>query len=216
MFNSLTGRITGRGPNLLYLATGGVEWELEVSGFTLRALAREDPGSEVRVFTHLYHREDQMRLYGFASADERRVFTELIRVSGIGPRAAIKMLSGTSPSEIIRLLEAEDVDGLVRLPGLGKKTAQKVILTLRGTLVAPEGEAGPGHAEIIEGLVEMGFDRSRVVAVVGELAAAAGDQSATEQADEAAGAPRAAPASVDVSDREKEIFRRAIVRLAGE
>ena len=83
MFHSLNGIITGRGPNALHLTTGGVEWELEVSGFTLRQLAHAE---EARIFTYLHHREDQMRLYGFFSADERRVFLELTRVSGIGPR----------------------------------------------------------------------------------------------------------------------------------
>lgn len=196
MYNSLTGSITGRGPNLLHLTTSGIEWELEVSGFTLKKLSDSESRDEVRVFTYLYHREDQMRLYGFATADERRVFLELTRVSGIGPRAAIKLLSATSPGELVRMLEAEDVDGLVRLPGLGRKTAQKVILTLRGKLVAEEGEAGSSHAEIVDALVEMGFDRSRVASVVSSLT--------TELAD-------ASPA-----EREREIFRLAIVRLSGE
>ncbi|MFW5813970.1 MAG: Holliday junction branch migration protein RuvA [Spirochaetota bacterium] len=196
MFNSLTGAITGRGPNLLLLSTGGVEWELEVSGFTLRRLASNESRDEVRVFTYLYHREDQMRLYGFATVDERRVFLELTRVSGIGPRAAVRLLSATSPSELIRMLEAEDVDGLVRLPGLGRKTAQKVILTLRGKLVAEEGEAVSTHAELVDGLVEMGFDRARVTSVVSQLATELADASPLE--------------------REKEIFRLAIVRLSGE
>ena len=199
MFNSLSGTITGRGPNTLYVATGGVEWELEVSGFTLRALASHDGHEQARVFTHLYHREDQMRLYGFASPEERRVFLELTRVSGIGPRAAIKMLSGTSPAELVRMLEAEDVDGLVRLPGLGRKTAQKVILTLRGRLVAQAGDVSPSHAELIEGLVEMGFDRSRVASTVGSIAAELSER------------------GVDgTAEQEKEIFRLAIVRLSGE
>jgi Holliday junction DNA helicase RuvA len=109
------------------------------------------------------------------------------------------MLSATSPGELIRMLEAEDVDGLVRLPGLGRKTAQKVILTLRGTLVAEEGEATPAHAELVEALVEMGFDRSRVAGVVNALSA------------ELVVSP-----DVDGTDLEKEIFRLAIVRLSGE
>ncbi len=203
MFNSLRGTISGRGPNSLYVTTGGVEWELEVSGFTLRAFATRESADEVRVFTYLYHREDQMRLYGFASADERRVFLELTRVSGIGPRAAIKMLSGTSPNEIIRMLEAEDVDGLVRLPGLGRKTAQKVILTLRGKLVAEAGEASAGHGELVEGLVEMGFDRSRVTAAVAAIVADLAEDSTDG-------------AALTAAELEKEIFRLAIVRLAGE
>jgi holliday junction DNA helicase RuvA len=196
MFNSLCGTITGRGPNILHLTTGGVEWELEVSGFTLRRLASSESRDEVRVFTHLYHREDQMRLYGFATVDERRVFLELTRVSGIGPRAAIRLLSATSPSELVRMLEAEDVEALVRLPGLGRKTAQKVILTLRGKLVAEEGEAVSTHAELVDGLVEMGFDRTKVASVVSQLASELADASPAE--------------------REKEVFRLAIVRLSGE
>lgn len=200
MFNSLTGTITGQGPNALLLATGGVEWELEVSGYTLRALSGH--GNEpVRVFTHLYHREDQMRLYAFSGAEERRVFLELTRVSGIGPRAALKMLSGTSPSELIRMLETEDVDGLVRLPGLGRKTAQKVILTLRGKLVVEEGGVEGAHTELIDALVEMGFERSEVNSVVAALGA---------ELDAAGSAIGSDPA-----EREKEIFRLAIVRLSG-
>ena len=200
MFNSLTGTITGRSPNALCLMTGGVEWELEVSGFTLRNLPSHETGP-VRVFTYLYHREDQMRLYGFATSDERRVFLELTSVSGIGPRAAIRMLSGTSPAELVGMLETEDVDGLVRLPGLGRKTAQKVILALRGKLVMEPAATASGHGELVEALVEMGFDRSGASSVVGSLA---GELAA----DESAGG--------DPAEREKEIFRLAIVRLSGE
>ena len=197
MFHSISGAITGRGPNTLLLTVGGVEWELEVSGFTLRELAHEE---QARVFTHLYHREDQMRLYGFVSAEERRVFLELTRVSGIGPRAAVKILSAASPQRLIQLLETEDVDGLVLLPGLGRKTAQKIILTLRGRLVAQEDEAIGAHGELIEGLAEMGFDRGAAAKAVGELAGTV----AAEQPD------------LTAPETEQEIFRRAIVRLSEE
>lgn len=199
MFNSLTGTVTGRGPNALYLATGGVEWELEVSGFTQRRLAAEQ-SADVRIFTYLYHREDQMRLYGFATSEERTIFLELTRVSGIGPRAAIKLLSATSPSELVRALEAEDVDALVRLPGLGRKTAQKIILTLRGRLVADEATVSE-HAELAEGLVEMGFDAKQVAKVITEVSLELDGEGAGQR---------------DAVTREQEIFRRAIVRLSGE
>lgn len=203
MFNSLTGIVTGRGPNALYLATGGVEWELEVSGFTQRRLASEQH-DEIRIFTYLYHREDQMRLYGFATSEERTIFLELTRVSGIGPRAAIKLLSATSPSELVRALEAEDVDSLVRLPGLGRKTAQKIILTLRGRLVGDE-HAVREHSELAEGLVEMGFDAKQVATVITDVALELDGESTGD-----AGTPN------DPATREQEIFRRAIVRLSGE
>jgi Holliday junction DNA helicase RuvA len=192
MFNSLRGTVTGRGPNTLYLTTGGIEWELEVSGHTLRALAAEE---SVRIFTHLHHREDQMRLYGFSSAEERRVFMELTRVSGIGPRAAIRILSAASPEHLVRLLQAEDVEGLTALPGLGMKTAQKIILALRGKLVAEAKPGGP-HGEIVEGLADMGFDRSQVASAVAAIAGEVEDLPADQ--------------------RENEIFRRAIIRLSGE
>ena len=197
MFHSISGAITGRGPNTLLLTVGGVEWELEVSGFALRELAHEE---QARVFTHLYHREDQMRLYGFVSAEERRVFLELTRVSGIGPRAAVKILSAASPQRLIQLLETEDVDGLVLLPGLGRKTAQKIILTLRGRLVAQDHEAIGAHGELIEGLAEMGFDRGAAAKAVGELASSV----AAELPD------------LTAPETEQEIFRRAIVRLSEE
>lgn len=197
MFHSISGAITGRGPNALYVTTGGVEWELDVSGFTLRALAHQE---QARVFTYLYHREDQMRLYGFVSAEERRVFLELTRVSGIGPRAALKILSASSPERLIQLLETEDVDGLVLLPGLGQKTAQKIILTLRGRLVSHAETATEAHDELVEGLADMGFDRGAAAKAVGELASAV----ATEHPD------------LTGSEAEQEIFRRAIVRLSEE
>lgn len=196
MFNSLSGTVSGRGPNALFLMTGGVEWELEVSGTTLRSLASGD--EPVRIYTFLYHREDQMRLYGFATAEERRVFLELTRVSGIGPRAAIRMLSGTSPAELVRMLEAEDVDGLTRLPGLGRKTAQKVILALRGRLVMEPAAGASGHTELVEALVEMGFDRSQASAAVAGVS----------------GEIKDAGAELDADALEKEIFRLAIVRLS--
>jgi len=197
MFHSISGSITGRGPNALYVTTAGVEWELEVSGFTLRELVHEE---RARVFTYLHHREDQMRLYGFVSAEERRVFLELTKVSGIGPRAALKVLSASSPDKLIQLLETEDVDGLVLLPGLGRKTAQKIILTLRGRLVTHADEATGSHGELIEGLSEMGFDRVAAARAVGELASAVSAERPELTAPEA----------------EQEIFRRAIVRLSEE
>lgn len=193
MFNSLSGPLTGRGPGLLYLSTGGVEWEMEVSGFTLRDLAHE---TDARVFTYLYHREDQMRLYGFSGETERRVFLELLKVSGIGPRAALKILSAASPAEIARLLQSEDVDGLSRLPGIGKKTAQKLILTLRGTLVTADEAVSRPQDELVDALTEMGFDRTAAAKAVTRL-----------QADCADLPPDA---------REKEVFRRAIVELSAE
>ncbi len=190
MFNSLTGRISGQSGTVIFLQIGGVEWEIETSGYSLSRLAgRED----ATLYTHLYHREDTMRLYGFESKHERSVFLELLKVSGVGPRQALKILSASSPEHLIRLLEEENLDGLARLPGLGKKTAGKLILTLRGSLVPESSAASIPHAEIVEALVQMGFDEKRAAKAVEAAAAEVGE-------------------SGDAGER--EIFRRAIVTLS--
>ena len=133
MIHSLTGTVSGGDENTVLIKTdGGIEWMLQISTTTASALPRQ--GNEVRILTHLHHREDQMILFGFATAEERSVFFDLLKVSGIGTRQALRILSGMSVSELVRSLDSEDVDSLARVPGLGKKTAQKILLTLRGKL----------------------------------------------------------------------------------
>lgn len=194
MFNSLTGTVTGRSPGSLYVTVGGVEWDLDVSALTLRELSTAT--GEVVIYTYLYHREDQMRLFGFSTTSERQVFLELIKVSGVGPKAAIKLLSAASPAEIIRALEAEDVAALSRLPGVGKKTAQKIILSLRGSLAVEPGESGGRAQELVASLVEMGFEKAAAARTVSRLLLESETQP-TEQ-------------------EESEIMRRAIVALSAE
>ncbi len=187
MFNSLTGEISGHAFPAVYLRTGGVEWEVEVSAQSFQALVRST--SAVRVFTWLHHREDVMRLYGFAGPDEREAFTKLLTVSGIGPRQALKILSATTVPALFDDLESENLDGLTRLPGLGKKTAQKMILQLKGTLVSPaeaSRETAPTD-DIARALVEMGYARVDVERCLDALRASIDD--------------------------EQELFRQAIVAL---
>ncbi|MFN2312261.1 MAG: Holliday junction branch migration protein RuvA, partial [Spirochaetia bacterium] len=108
MLNSLTGYITDCLPGVVRVQTGGVEWELEVSRATVqRLLGRTD---EVRVLVYLQHRENLMRLYGFAEEDERNLFHELTKVEGIGPKQALRVLSGVSPSRMREILETEDLN----------------------------------------------------------------------------------------------------------
>jgi len=115
MFNSLKGIVTGKTAEHLYLETSGIEWALESSATTLSQIA--SPGQEARVFTYLHHREDSMVLFGFATTGERDLFLNLISVSGVGPKAARKILSGISVNDFIEALEAEDLKTLTRLPG---------------------------------------------------------------------------------------------------
>ncbi|MFO7848368.1 MAG: Holliday junction branch migration protein RuvA [Spirochaetia bacterium] len=205
MFHSLTGRITGRRGTTIHLSTGGVEWAIEVSRRSFEQLLSSSAGDnhtaaeETRIFTYLYHKEDSMVLFGFSEEDERDIFLELIKVSGIGPRQALKILSGIRAEEIVRHIEAEDAAALSRIPGIGKKTAGKIILTLRGSLTPPEDEESPSEfGELVNALVDMGFDRKGAQKAVVQLA---GSEEIT---------------AIPEKEREHEIFRRAIVALSTE
>lgn len=196
MFHSLSGTLTGKGPEAVFLTTGGIEWELAVSMNTLQSLP--SVGSDVRVFVWLHHSEDQMRLYGFTTLLEKRIFLELIRVDGIGPRAAIKILSGLSPDRLTAALEEGDLQTLSKAPGVGLKTAQKILLALRGKLSPEEEPLGvpSGWQDLVASLTAMGFERRKV-----------------EQALQAVGQDPDL-SGLSPSDRERELFRRALVWLS--
>jgi Holliday junction DNA helicase RuvA len=158
MFNSLTGEITFKGDERLCVQTAGVEWELTVSRRALERLPAI--GQVARIYTHLVHRDDAMRLYGFSDQAERALFLDLQKVDGVGPRGALKMLSGVDREQFSQALDRDDLDALSAVPGVGRKTAQKIILTLKGKLT-PIGENPSRSAEddIATALVGMGFDR---------------------------------------------------------
>jgi Holliday junction DNA helicase RuvA len=197
MFNSVTGQITYKGEERLCLQTGGVEWDLTVSR---RALDRLPPvGQVARVYTYLLHREDSMRLYGFSDLEERALFLDLQKVDGVGPRGALKVLSGVDREKFAQALEADDVDALSSLPGIGKKTAQKIILTLKGKLTqAVESAARSAEDDIATALVGMGFDR-RIA------------RSAVEAA-----AKSMAGQGKKGEELERELFKRAVAIAGGE
>lgn len=204
MFNSLTGHVTGHDFPALYLTTGAMEWSLEVSAATFQTALATPHQQELRLFVHLHVREDALKLFGFASLAERGAFLELLTVPGIGPRQALKILSSTSVEALSQMLEGEDVAALTRLPGLGTRTAQKMILQLRGRLATEPAEANAGvssaggpYSELVAALVEMGFDAREAEAA---LEAAAGEIGA---------------ALPEGAAREQDLFRRAIVTLSG-
>ncbi len=193
MINRLTGTLTGLSESRLLLLSGPIEWDITVSGNTSRKL--KDSGSETAVFTYLHHREDQLSLYGFATEKERTIFLDLIKVSGIGPKQACKILSGMSEELFIRSLDQGDIDALALLPGVGKKTAQKIVLALRGKLAEQTQEDGR-YSDVLNALVEMGFDKKEAGNAVNRLA----------------GLPEIEALAPESA--EKEILKRAIVSLS--
>jgi Holliday junction DNA helicase RuvA len=196
MFNSLRGIINEKRSDTLCLETGGVEWELSVPSSDLSSLP--PVGTEGRVYTWLYHKEDQMRLYGFSGERRRSTFLELLKVEGIGPRGAVKIMGGISQEDLEAALETENLSRLEAVPGLGKKTAQKMLLALKGKLTfAKDTPAASGpYGELVEALAEMGYDRR---------AAAEALKKAGE----------ALPEDLSGEEKEQRLFREAIVSLSG-
>ena len=196
MINSLHGTVSWKSSSEVFIENNGVEWSVTISERTSRDLPTV--GEKTRILTYLHHREDQMTLYGFAHAEERLLFHDLLRVSGIGPKQAVRILSGMGVDQFAKNLDADDVDGLSRIPGLGKKTAQKIILTLRGrlTLIQSDDDKPTPFAEIVTALVDMGFDRPSASKAV---------QRCAQEIGEGTGG---------IEEQEKEIFRRAIVSLS--
>ncbi len=206
MFNSLRGIISEKRSDVLCLVTGGVEWELSVPLLDMESLP--PVGQEARVLVWLYHREDQMRLFGFASEERRSAFLELIKVEGIGPRQAVKIMGGIGQEDLEAALETEDLARLEAVPGLGKKTAQKMILALKGKLArrpAPSAGLPAAHEELVNALADMGYDRKAAA----EAVAAAGARIAAEGA-----AGEGLPLSA--AERERRIFKQAIVILSSQ
>jgi Holliday junction DNA helicase RuvA len=159
VFNSLTGRVSFKDNESICLSTGGIEWELKTTLQSLKEFPA--PGGRATAYVFLYHREDQMKLYGFSGREERSLFLNLIKVDGLGPKLAIKILSAISAAALVTALENEDINTLSSLPGLGKKTAQKVILTLQGKLkrIGLQDQDTGLNEDIINALVGMGFDK---------------------------------------------------------
>ena len=138
MIGFLRGRLAAKHPPQLVVDVGGVGYEVEAPMSTFYGLP--GLGAEVQLHTHLVVREDAHVLFGFGSERERSLFRELIKVSGVGPRIALAILSGITVDEFHRCVEGQDVATLVRVPGIGRKTAERLVIEMRDRL---KGLAGP-------------------------------------------------------------------------
>jgi len=144
MIGAVRGRIASKTPPQLTVDVGGLGYELEAPMSTYFHLPAV--GEEVRLLTHLVVREDAHVLYGFATEEERRLFRALIKVSGVGPKIALALLSGISVTAFAECVVREDVAALTRVPGVGRKTAERLIVEMRDRLAAPEAGAGDAPA----------------------------------------------------------------------
>ena len=207
MFNSLAGTITYKEDGRVFLQTGEIEWEV----WTSRTSSDDLPGvgESARVFIHLYHRDDQLRLYGFSQAGERDGFLDLLKVEGVGPRQALKILSGVEIHRLVAALDSEDVGFLAAIPGVGAKTAQKILLKLKGKMAAAAAPGVSVEEDVVNALTGMGFDRKAA-----RTAVAAAHRSLKESP-EARGPGKAQPAPGGEA-LERELFKLAIAQLAAQ
>src|SRR5262245_63518153 len=148
MIGSLRGVITSKTPPQLTIEVGGVGYELEAPMSTFFHLPAV--GENVRLLTHFVVREDAQLLYGFATEDERRLFRNLLKVSGVGPKIALALLSGISVEAFIVCVQNQDVAALVRVPGIGRKTAERLLVEMRDRL-KPAGDTEPGAMPVMPG-----------------------------------------------------------------
>ncbi len=180
MINAIIGQLVYVCPQSVIILGGSIEYELIVSSQTATKLSslQGSDRNNVRLLAYLQHKDDGMTLFGFCDEDERRLFLELIKVNGIGPKQAMKILSGVRVRDFITALDQSDVSFLSRIPGLGAKTSQKIILALRDTLVFTQEDAKPQNVasgaskkyqDIIDALVEMGYDKKKALDVVSGL-----------------------------------------------
>jgi holliday junction DNA helicase RuvA len=141
MIAALRGLLLEKHPNQAIIETGGVGYDVTIPVSTFTQLP--DPGHEVRLRIHTHVREDALALYGFLTIEEKSLFEKLIGVSGIGPSLAVKILSGMAAGDLINSIRRGEVDRLVRIPGVGKKTAERMVLELRDKL--PAAPLAPGE-----------------------------------------------------------------------
>lgn len=173
MIAHLRGVLLEKHPNQAIVEAGGVGYDVTIPVSTYSALP--EPGSEVRLKIHTHVREDTLALYGFASDEEKALFERLITVSGIGPRLAITVLSGLPVAELYASIRGGAVERLLRIPGVGRKTAERIVLELREKLpaapgaareAAPAGALSPVEQDVLSALVNLGCTAAAAEAAV--------------------------------------------------
>lgn len=204
MINSLFGTVSGKMPGHLFLENNGIEWDILVSDKALDIIG--PVGNTAKIFTYLQHTDQLMNLFGFPSVEDRNLFFDLLKVDGIGPKAALKILSNTTSQNLAAVIDSGDVGVLEKIPGIGKKTAGKMMLALKGKIKISESEGSKnsgfsnGFSDVINSLAAMGYDKKIVEQQVSLL---------LEEL-------QSSPGFSEKSQKEKEdiIFRRAIVGLS--
>jgi Holliday junction DNA helicase RuvA len=174
MIARLTGVLSEKAPPFVLLDVNGVGYEVQVPMSTFYNLP--ELGAKVTLLTQFIVREDAQLLYGFLSAVERESFRELIKITGVGPRIALAVLSGLSTNELAQAVAAQEAGRLVKVPGIGKKTAERLLLELKGKLAPALGAAGvvvanDAQTDILQALIALGYSDKEAQAALKALPA---------------------------------------------
>ena len=167
MIGKLTGTLAEKNPPQVLVDCNGVGYEVNVPMSSF--YNRPGVGDKVSLLTHFVVREDAQILYGFGSSAEREAFRLLIKIAGVGPRTALSVLSGMSVADIAQAVTAQDAGRLVKVPGIGKKTAERLLLELKGKFgadlgVASGGGASDAQGDILQALVALGYSDKEAAA----------------------------------------------------
>mgnify|MGYP002784690826 FL=1 len=178
MIGKLTGTLLEKNPPQILLDCHGVGYEVDVPMSTFYLLPAS--GEKVSLLTHFVVREDAQILYGFASAAERDAFRQLIKISGVGPRTALSVLSGLSVNDLAQAVSTQETGRIVKVPGIGKKTAERLLLELKGKLGVDLGLPTGGvarsdaQADIQQALMALGYNEKDAAAALKALPADVG------------------------------------------
>jgi len=174
MIGKLTGILAERNPPQVVIDCHGVGYEVDVPMGTFYNLP--PVGEKVSLLTHFVVREDAQVLYGFGTAAERAAFRQLIKISGVGPRTALGVLSGMSVNELVQAVSLQEPGRLVKIPGIGKKTAERLLLELKGKLGDTLGQgaglaqpASDAQADILQALLALGYSEKEAAAALKAL-----------------------------------------------
>jgi Holliday junction DNA helicase RuvA len=167
MIGRLTGLLLEKTPPRILLDVGGIGYEVEVPMSSFYHLP--DLGQSATLLTHFIVREDAQLLYGFLTLEEKNTFRELVKISGVGPRTALAVLSGLSTLELAQAVSSQETGRLIKVPGIGKKTAERLLLELKGKLGSTSPTAAHNHpmdtlSDITQALVALGYSEKDALA----------------------------------------------------
>lgn len=174
MISRLVGELAGKAPPFVLVDVHGVGYEVQVPMSTFYNLP--ELGAKVTLLTQFIVREDAQLLFGFLTAGERESFRELVKISGVGPRIALALLSGLSTEELAQAVSAQDTSRLVKVPGIGKKTAERLLLELKGKLAPALATPGwvatsDAQGDILQALIALGYSDKEAQAALKQLPA---------------------------------------------